>query len=665
MNNNNKYSCDINRPNFRTDINGLRAWAVIAVIFYHFGIPGFTGGFIGVDVFFVISGFLMTGIIFNGLQSNNFSILTFYLSRARRILPALIVLSLMLLILGWWFLIPIDYRFLSSRALFTILFLSNFKFWREAGYFDSASDEKWQLHTWSLSVEWQFYLILPLLMVFVWKWLKSKYVLILGIAIISLISLFLCIYLTLYAPATSFYLLPFRAWEMLAGSIVYFFADRWSLNKKQRYMIELCGFTLIILSIFLFNKTTSWPGWRALLPVIGASMVIFALRPKSALTTNSVAQWFGSRSYSLYLWHWPVLVTLVYLQRKSDSISIFFGLLITLILGQLSYSFVELTSQTYLARQRKLKSAILLFFGVFLVLALAQFIYYKNGIYGRFSSDIETLAAEKLNTNSRQSECHVNKGADISACMHGGTNLKAIVIGDSHANAVVSAVASATINSSDGVLELTHSGCPIVEGVHRLGSESIMQCAEFINNVFKKLEMFPREIPLVVVARDTSYLFGVNEEVDNIGIPLVYFTKQHEKVNTKLLDEYQSQYRKTFCELAKYRSVYIVHPIPEMKVDVPSVMARARVFGAKREISISIDDYRERHRWVIDMQNQARDQCGVKILDPVPYICSQSRCSGVHNNRPIYYDDDHLSEYGNKLLIPMFKDIFIEPYELN
>ncbi|HUD33330.1 MAG TPA: acyltransferase, partial [Variovorax sp.] len=154
---------------FRGDINGLRAWAVVAVVLYHFGIPGLHGGFVGVDVFFAISGFLMTGIVVQALERDRFSVWQFYLARARRIVPALVVLCATLMALGWRLLLPSDYKALGTHAWSSVAFMSNFKYWREAGYFDAGSHDKWLLHTWSLAVEWQFYLVLPLVLLAVWK----------------------------------------------------------------------------------------------------------------------------------------------------------------------------------------------------------------------------------------------------------------------------------------------------------------------------------------------------------------------------------------------------------------------------------------------------------------------------------------------------------------
>lgn len=282
---------------FRHDINGLRAWAVMAVVLYHFGVPGFASGFVGVDVFFVISGFLMTSIIISGLEQGRFSLWGFYLARARRIIPALLVLCISLLILGWFWLPSIDYKILGTHAATALVFVSNLKFWREAGYFDVASHEKWLLHTWSLSVEWQFYILLPLGCLLLWHWLGRtavKWALVAA----GLLSLLLSIYVSARWPGAAFYLLPTRAWEMLAGGLVWWATRTQPMPRKMAVLAEVVGFALIIVSILCFDPAMQWPGYLALVPVLGAMCVLAANRSDSWLTANLIARRLGASSYS-------------------------------------------------------------------------------------------------------------------------------------------------------------------------------------------------------------------------------------------------------------------------------------------------------------------------------------------------------------------------------
>ena len=209
------------RKSFRPDINGLRAWAVVAVVLYHFGVPGVSAGFAGVDVFFVISGYLMCSIIVTGLVRDDFSIWSFYLARAKRIFPALVVLCAVTLMIGWFLLMPREYQQLGRHARESLTFSSNLRYFHEAGYFDVASGEKWLLHTWSLSVEWQFYILLPLVLLLAWKFLPKRGVLIGTLVAIFACSLTWCLWRTPLAPNEAFYTIQARAWEMLAGGLVF------------------------------------------------------------------------------------------------------------------------------------------------------------------------------------------------------------------------------------------------------------------------------------------------------------------------------------------------------------------------------------------------------------------------------------------------------------
>lgn len=241
----------MSRLNFRTDINGLRAWAIIGVVIFHFNLFGLNGGFAGVDVFFVISGFLMAGIIQRGLNSQDFSIWRFYKARAKRIIPPLSILVLFLLVIGYFNLSFLEYKNLSKHALASLLFISNILYWTESGYFDVDSHAKELLHTWSLSVEWQYYMLIPFLFLFFFKISKNK-----GISwgggSVFIISFFLCIVFSSLKPSAAFYLLPTRAWELCLGGVIYLISERkdtsnFFKNKKSEYL----GLILIILSVML------------------------------------------------------------------------------------------------------------------------------------------------------------------------------------------------------------------------------------------------------------------------------------------------------------------------------------------------------------------------------------------------------------------------------
>ncbi|RYU46048.1 acyltransferase family protein [Aliivibrio finisterrensis] len=290
------------------DINGLRALAVIAVILFHFNEDLLPGGFIGVDVFFVISGFLMTKIIVNSLNNNTFSIKVFYSSRANRIIPPLAALCFFLLIFGWYYLSPADYRQVGNDILNSMLFISNFIYAKDKGYFDASSSEEWLLHTWSLSAEWQFYLIYPLILLGVYKFLgknKAKAF----IVTTTFISFIICIIWSNISPTASYFLLPTRAWEMLIGGVAFLYPLS---NKKNYQVLSWFGIAIIFSSAIFINEVHLWPSYLTLLPILGTYLVIIS-KQKNVFLDNKPIQYIGSWSYSIYLWHWVIVTIGLYL----------------------------------------------------------------------------------------------------------------------------------------------------------------------------------------------------------------------------------------------------------------------------------------------------------------------------------------------------------------
>ena len=322
--------------NFRKDINGLRAIAVIAVVLYHFNPSWLPGGFAGVDVFFVISGYLMTGIIFRGFNSGDFSILNFYVARANRIIPPLFILCLILFIFGWFNFIPTDYRELGKHAASSIVFLSNLIYLNETDYFATSSSGKWLLHTWSLSVEWQFYMLYPVILVALKRFMSLNSLKIV-IVFCAGLGFVYCIYATALFPSESYYSLQTRAWEMMVGGAAFLYPL--SLIKKDKWKTELVGLSLILGTYFFVSKDNLWPGYLSLIPVLGAYLVIQSNRDYSIITGNAVFQKIGSSSYSIYLWHWPLAVAIYY--YSPSEIWNYIAIIASFILGWISYKYIE------------------------------------------------------------------------------------------------------------------------------------------------------------------------------------------------------------------------------------------------------------------------------------------------------------------------------------
>ncbi len=301
------------RLEYRADIDCLRAFAVISVIGFHYELPGFGGGFVGVDVFFVISGYVISRLIWAGLASDSFSFLAFYERRARRLLPALYLMIGVTGIVGYFLVPPGDYRTFFGSAISTLLFSSNVFFWMETGYFDLPTMGKVLIHTWSLSVEEQFYFLFP---VITWVWSKlfrdpaSKS----SLSLVISGTLALCILdelLIKNSASAAFYLAPLRAWEFLIGSVA-FFLHRWSpVRFVARCVFGVVGLALVVIPVVMFRSETRFPGLHALIPCLGAALSIIAFnreegRPR--LPFEDAGALVGRLSYSLYLWHWPVFV---------------------------------------------------------------------------------------------------------------------------------------------------------------------------------------------------------------------------------------------------------------------------------------------------------------------------------------------------------------------
>ncbi|MGF1765421.1 acyltransferase family protein, partial [Aliivibrio kagoshimensis] len=457
---------------FRKDINGLRALAVIAVVLYHFNPNWMPGGFAGVDVFFVISGYLMTGIIFRNIEKNNFSILHFYLARANRIVPALAVLCVAMMIFGWFYLSPNDFKTLNKHVVSSITFLSNILYWTESGYFDANSHQKWLLHTWSLSVEWQFYIIYPFVLVLLRQFLSVKAIKI-ALLIGTVIGFVFCIIVTYRWPNAAYFLLPSRAWEMMAGGLAYLYP--FNIKEERKRAIEWAGFVLIVGSYFFISKDNHWPGYLACLPVFGTYLIIQAQRNDSVITSNAIFQRLGTWSYSIYLWHWPFVVAMYYFSLSDDYIYV--GVVLSLIAGFLSHKYIENIKfkRGFVYRLDYLRCKPLLM--IIVVAGFSGVIFYKNGLIELAPPQYQRLIKEVASSPYRE-RCHIDSyQLPAESCEYFGSKVSWAVLGDSHSTEIAFALAENLKKEGVGLKQLSFSACK----PSYLEGRDFSKCAKWYN----------------------------------------------------------------------------------------------------------------------------------------------------------------------------------------
>ena len=617
--------------NFRYDINGLRAIAVIAVVLFHFNPYWVPGGFAGVDVFFVISGFLMTGIIFRGLDGSEFNLFKFYVARANRIIPALTALCFVLLVFGWFYLTPIDYQVLGKHAASSMSFMSNIIYWTESGYFDAASHEKWLLHTWSLSVEWQFYIIYPVVLLVLNNFLSInnlKRFLLIGIVL----SFSFSVFATMKWPNPAYYLLPTRAWEMMFGGVAYIYP--WNLQEDKKRLVEYLGLFLILLSYTFISSIVPWPGHFALFPVLGAYLIIVANRQSSKITNNPVFQALGKWSYSIYLWHWPVAVYGYYSVKNWS----FIGVPISILLGFLSFRLIESNKFNVYKDWKeiyKVKPILSLIFVFF----LCVIIFYNHGFNVEYRFAANTKGAkyidfyQKINylndkvKNEYRLQCdyfdadaYIAKKNEINnACTNGNRDEGVFLWGDSHAQALSYGIRKVFPNIQFN--QVATSGCrPHIGGDTKTTGEFKKACDRSNR---KAIDTIIKLNPKVVI-------LAQRDEHDQNNFIDILNELRANKVDSKII---------------------VVGPGPQWNPSLPKAIA-SRHFNPND--NSFVDPYFNKSLLAIDAK-MLHDYKGVDLvyISVLNKICKGDVCLAKvdDNNTPIVWDYGHLTLNGSEFIV--------------
>ncbi|MGY2223635.1 acyltransferase family protein [Pseudomonas gingeri] len=640
---------------YRKDIDGLRAVAVIAVVLFHFDVPGFTGGFVGVDVFFVISGYLITSIIWRERQDGRFSLVEFWSRRARRILPALFVMMLASLVAGWFLLAPKDYDELGRSVHYQVIFTSNLLFARQDGYFETASDLKPLLHTWSLSIEEQFYVIFPLLLMLLSSRLKYWRM---GLFLLLLMSFAMSQWTLGLSPQKAFYLLPMRAWELLAGVVLAVMpvGQRISLIKAQAVSAFSLG--LILLAVFAYDSGTSFPGAAALLPVVGAAGLIWANGQQATL----VGKVLGSRllvgvgliSYSWYLWHWPVLVFGKYASVYGLGAWGLAGLFIlSLVLSYGSWRFVEVPF-----RERRLlagRRQILLVSGVAILGLglLGKSLGWAAGVPWRLSPQALQYAQARTWSPELMSCLSDDKKRDRPFCHFGPQPqaARALVWGDSHAAALIPALEDEARKHGVNITHAAYSGClPFSR------SESTPGCARFNQRVARALDE-EKYSDVVLVGRWSLYVYGQRSGDTGPALMDPATGKYDRAVAERRFAEGMGNLVRQLRG-AGHR-VWLVKEVPLQDFSVPYRLSRLAMVGLPiNSEGIALAEHLKRQAYIDALFVQLADaDPEVELLDPAPKLCDAiAGCRVELDGRSLYSDDNHLSDVGSR-----YVEAFLEP----
>jgi peptidoglycan/LPS O-acetylase OafA/YrhL len=646
---------------YRPDIDGLRALAVLAVVVYH-ALPWLCpGGFVGVDVFFVISGYLVTGIILKQGACGRYSVIDFYLRRAKRILPAQFCMLAVLLCVGWLLLTPLEYRNVGKLTAANAGFAANILLYRETGYFAAAAETNPLIHTWSLAVEEQFYLFWPLLLLAVLRSRRLVLALVIGIATASFA---VACYLVVSNPSAAFYLLPGRAWELILGALPALRIVRAPGSPALRHALGVCGLALVVGSAFLLDHNSPFPAGNALWPCAGALLVILCGADRRslsyALLSLTPLVWLGLISYSLYLWHWPVLV-LARLANNAplpDAVVVLL-MLATVFVAWLSWRFVEAPFRHYREpRRARLLGAYAV--ASVVMLALSATLYALQGVPARVNAEVLTALKAGDDSNPLRAKCLLYLERSKPAfpgdeCVHAvpGAAPTALLWGDSHADALAPGIAMVLNGRGRSVYQATAATCPPLLGL-RASAPHLKPCAEYNRIIFDGIKARP-DVRTVILSARWAYYAEASRFGDERG-DLAIFTDDKSKAagveDTRRLVR-EALIRTTSALRAAGKTVIIIGQVPEAGLDVATCLARNGMpLSVNRPCAVAAAMSSERNAFTDDLVESA-DAPGSRVCGVLPsrFMCSEGQCRSFISGIPLYLDDDHLTSSGAKWLM--------------
>lgn len=625
---------------FRPDVEGLRALAILPVIAYHANNALVPGGFIGVDIFFVISGFLITGIILREMQAGEFSLQSFYLRRIRRIFPALFFMLSAALIAGCFLLSPLNMIEFGRTVVSSVLFFSNWQFMQLSDYFDGTAELKPLLHTWSLAVEEQFYIVFPLLLLMVRKWFKGRFAIVIGgIAVLSLVK---CLWVLTQAPIAAFYVAQNRAYELLIGAFLAAGAVPALTGRGSREAAAAVGFAMILTSLIVFDNATVFPGLNALLPCVGAALIIHAGSSGDSVVGRALSlgpvRFVGAISYALYLWHWPVLVfARHYTFHELTPAQILAAIAFTFLMAVISYRFIERPFRKHAVPGVRWQPFAVAGTCAAVLASMGAVSIASQGLPQRFSAPTLAMYAYSKDYNPKRSVCHGGRNKRIAYeknCIYGDTGAapQVAIWGDSYGAELVVGLGEVAARHHESIMQITSSACP--PALH-YNPRIRPACAVHNDDVFAKLKNDPR----------------IQE------VLLVGYYGEYQQDNWNTLAQGLREAALGLTQAGKH--VVLIYPWPTFQYPVPMALgALVARNDSPYDFSQSRVDFVREDANVSRMLDGVAEAAHAQRILTADMLCDARQCKNFDGAAALYWDEFHVSIAGARRLAAAFPPLF-------
>lgn len=646
---------------YRKDIDGLRSIAVSLVVLHHAGVHLISGGYVGVDVFFVISGYLITGIIYQQLLKDSFSFSEFYIRRIRRLMPALFGMIFVTTAFALLLLFPSDLLRYSNSLLWVSFYLGNFFFWREhGGYFAENTQEAPLLHTWSLAVEEQYYLIWPVYVILGVRFLGFKY-----FSLLTISGLFAAIYFSEWATqntiGAAYYLLPTRFFELMVGSIL---ALHWDKLPKAatavNHVLSLAGLALISYAALMLTAASDFPGYNALYPAVGSALLLYSGKENPGIVNRLLSLrpfvFIGLISYSLYLWHWPVFVFLRYTAVELIPVVQLLAIGLSFALAYLSWRFVETPFRTASPAPLSRVSIDLLAKPMAVVLVIWVAVFSLNGIPGRFSAEV-ALMDEALNSrpNRIRLECH-SPSRDFASlpnetCTLGeeeGNRTTGFIFGDSHANHITGFLDELGKDAGSKIQDYTMDQCPPIFGFAWGRSSGVANMCEERNDQARD---YIKAQGFDFVLLSASWPYPLSERL--------YIDGELQLDAEQRMTTIREQLATTIAEIASTGAIPILFDdVSSVVAEDPRCPIRRAAFDEER-ICNTVQDSNSFMDAVFD---ELESNFGsIRRVRPADLYCAEDICELEINGIPIYHDADHLNDLAARELARVYLEAHTNP----